>query len=645
MKWSRLIKSEPCPSPLVESEKKVVAVSQIIEQDGKETLNLDLYYRGTLKARYFADKEEMRFASFVDGKWRSCMIRNVARICKGKQPLTGDYYYCGDEWEFATNTDEDRAQKYLEQYSVGRWEDDVNYGKYSRAIERKKQRIEERMARIPCVPNDMEEWVKNEIFPENFLYMERKKDRTIYSCTACGHRSWKRKRWKQNEKTICPKCGKTVTAKIWKAERIRKEPVILLQAFDKEWVERQFQAVCRWAAGTKEIELYEQCRAIIPKGECWGRVWYGQLYEADEFEQEFWDTNPISKRFVSSYLYPGNLQQVLPCGNLQNSGLEILAEKKVKMDVNIFITTFHKRPWLEYLIKSGLCQITGEIVNSYRWYGNPSTLNTKASKLKDVLKLDGNRTNRMKQLDGGLDTLEWLQYEQDHNIKITQESLEYLSAKKVGPDDCREILRELGSVKRMVNYMKKQKIAARNLVSIWKDYLSMARAEDMDTTDDIVRLPKDLKARHDQLVEIRNARRDAEELRRNRKKYAELDKQIEKHLPEVKEYFWQDEEYMIIPAGKCEELVTEGRILHHCVGASDRYMISMAEGATWICFLRKKKDLETPYYTLEVRLKDGFIIQWYSKYDRRPDEEKINKVLEKYKKHIKPERLKATVVA
>lgn len=56
----------------------------------------------------------------------------------------------------------------------------------------------------------------------------------------------------------------------------------------------------------------------------------------------------------------------------------------------------------------------------------------------------------------------------------------------------------------MVNYLKKQKIAPSKSTIIWRDYLRMAREEGYDITDDIVRLPKDLKARHDQLVEVRN---------------------------------------------------------------------------------------------------------------------------------------------
>ena len=82
----------------------------------------------------------------------------------------------------------------------------------------------------------------------------------------------------------------------------------------------------------------------------------------------------------------------------------------------------------------------------------------------------------------------------------------------------------------------------------------------------------------------------------------------------------------------------EGRVLHHCVGASDSYMKKMAEGKTWICFLRKKKEPDKPYYTLEIKMENDEILQWYSEFDRKPDEKEVGKVLGKFKKQLKAQR-------
>ena len=244
-------------------------------------------------------------------------------------------------------------------------------------------------------------------------------------------------------------------------------------------------------------------------------------------------------------------------------------------------------------------------------------------------------------MDGGLNTLNWLQFEQMEEIKISQEALQYLNDKNMSLGECEDILKELKSVNRMVNYMKKQKIPPKKLATTWTDYLTMAKAEGYDTEDDIVRLPKDLKARHDELVELRNQRANKEWL----KGYAKLDQQIKERLPEAQKYFWEDKTYMIIPAGNCEELMLEGQTLHHCVGSSDQYMKKMAAGETWILFLRKKEDLEKAYYTVEINMKNDQIIQYYSAFDRQPDKETISKALNKFKRSIKTKRVRVTVPA
>nr|WP_288891096.1 PcfJ domain-containing protein [uncultured Blautia sp.] len=655
MKRTAIMKNTPpCQAPERISD-EVLGVSQIVEFDGKKILNIDLFYMGQLRSRYFADKKEKAHAAFANGKWYSCMINNVARVCKDLDTIKGDGYYYGDDWEFETEEDKETALNYLGNYNVTNFEVCCNQVKYERAYQRKCSRIDEMMGKIPCVPDAMENWVQQEIFPGNYLFLKKGKKRTDYACTACGGRGWKKKVWKHGEMTVCPKCGATVKAYSRKQERTAKAPVILLQAHGEEWVERQFRAVCTWKAGEKKaIELYEEVRAIIPKGKCWGKVYFGTESQADEFAQDWWDKNQLNKRFVSSYLYPGNLDEVLPYGDLENSGLDLMARKKEKLNVNKFITTFHQRPWMEYLAKAGLGKVVADIVEKYGWWGNPDAICGYAESLKGLLQLDGNRTNRIKQLNGGLNTLEWLQYEEERElmgrrVKISQESLEYLNAKDVSKKDCEDILKELGSVNRMVNYMKKQRISPKTLTQTWRDYLRMARSEGMDTTDDIVRLPKDLKARHDQLVELRNARRDEERLKKEKEKYQNLDERIRKHLPEVKRYFWEDDTYMIIPAGNCEELVTEGRTLHHCVGSSDHYMEMMANGKSWILFLRKKENPEKAYYTIEINMNDDKILQYYSEFDRKPDQATISKVLNKFKKNVRrqqdPVRIQVAAIA
>ena len=612
---------------------KVIAVSQVTSYDGQQHLNIDLFYHGQLKARYFADR--LTYASYVEGHWKTCKLDNAARICTGKAPLYGsEGYYRTKEWRWNSDEDKKRAEQYLGK-SLEWYESCINQEKYNKAYQRKQKRVEDLMATVPALPDALKTWLKEKIFPQNYLFM-KKGTRTDYSCTACGCKSWKKKGWKHNERITCPKCGRPVIACSRKTLIQKKEPVVVLQTMGAyDWVERQLKAICTWESGHKEIEILEEIRVIIPKKETWGKVWYGQLLERDEFEQEFWETNGQSKRFMKSYLYPGTLQEVLPCGNLQHSGLDILAERCEKVNVNSFITTFHARPWLEYWIKGGLYRLAVECIQDYGMWGNPSYIRTSEKKLSSCLQISGDRVYRLKSMNGGLAALKWLQHEQNTEKKISQESLEFLNKKAVGPGCCKKILQYLGSVNRMVNYMKKQKVDPNRLVQTWEDYLRMAAEEGFDLTDDIVRLPKDLKARHDELVARINARTDEKRLKDEQEKYKKLDFRIVQHLPETRRYFWEDETYMIIPAGTCRELMEEGRTLHHCVGATTTYMEKMANGKSWILFLRKKKELEKPYYTIEIDMEDDHIMQWYSEYDRKPDQKKIEAVLSKFRNSLR----------
>lgn len=635
MKRTALLRDvPPCAAPDGISE-DVLAVSQIVEHDGKSILNIDLFYDGVLRGRYFADIKEKCHNANVDGKWYRCSLNNVARVCKGKETLKGYDYYFDEDWKYASNADADRAWEYLGN-RIDTFEYKTNQVKYERAYQRKCQRIDSIMNAIPCIPDGVEAWLDEEIFPGDYLFFKRDK-RTGYTCTACRAKSWRKKPWKHGEMTTCPKCGAEVKAYSRRNEIMKREPVVILQPHGEGWLERQCLAECRWSSAGKEIKIYEEIRVIIGKSKCYGTEYYGTRRFADETEQDWWDRNGGNKRFAPSYLYPDNLQEALPCGGLEHSGLDVIAKEKVKLNINRFILRYNDQPWLEYLIKAGLYRLAADIANSYYV---PELICPYGSSPKGTLQLDGNRVNRLKQLNGGLNTLGWLQYEEEsefdgRRIKISQESLEYLDAKKVRLEDCRMILQELGSVNRMANYLKKQKESPRTVVQTWRDYLRMARQEGMDTADDIVRLPKDLKARHDQLVERINARRDEERRMKEKEKYAHLDARIRERLPDVKRYFWEDDTYMIVPAGRCEELVEEGRALHHCVGANDFYMTAMADGRSWILFLRRKSELDKPYYTIEIDMYTDEIKQYYSAYDRQPDKEVIRKVLDKFRRSLR----------
>lgn len=634
MKRKELLNAATCVYPHNEDIDTVLAKSAIIMSGDEQYLNINLFYNGELKAQYFTGTSERSYATYMDGKWTTNSIVNISRKIKGDNLLRGtDFWYLNHGFEYDTENDYKIAENYLGK-SLNYWEEYCRTEKNQTAMERKEQRIAKLMNTVPTVPEEVEQWVLNDVFPDNFLFIEQAKEKSIYHCTACGKKSWRKKPFKHGEKIPCPKCGKLV--KVEKKRKIitRKDAVVLLQIINNNtWVERQFKVVCTWQNNKKNLEMFEEIRALIPAGCTYGKLYYGTQSAADELDQEFWDKNQLNKAFVNSYLYPGNLTELLPFTGLERRGLEILALKKQKFDVNKFILTARNRPWYENMAKNGFMQLLVDVIKVYGWWGEPKDIFClEGRSVQAFLQLDAYRVTRLKNINGGLSALEWLRYEQKmrnsgSHVKMTDGTLNYLSQKKISLHDCEDILKELGSVNRMVNYMQKQTIAPSRLLLTWRDYLHMAFAEGLDLTDDIVRLPKDLKARHNELVEIRNFRLMEKRKKEEEDKYRNLDAMIEKYYPMVSHYEWEDNDYKVIPAAKCEELIRESKQLHHCVGTSSLYMDKMAKGKSWILFLRKKTKPEESYYTVELDMRTKEIKQWYSAFDRQPDKNTISKVL------------------
>jgi len=75
------------------------------------------------------------------------------------------------------------------------------------------------------------------------------------------------------------------------------------------------------------------------------------------------------------------------------------------------------------------------------------------------------------------------------------------------------------------------------------------------------------------------------------------DKYLENYYPKAKKLEFEDDKYSIIACPKLSDLTTEGQVLHHCVGT---YVNSVANGYEYILFLRKKEQLDIPFFTIDV---------------------------------------------
>lgn len=134
----------------------------------------------------------------------------------------------------------------------------------------------------------------------------------------------------------------------------------------------------------------------------------------------------------------------------------------------------------------------------------------------------------------------------------------------------------------------------RNPIRLYRDYIDMAY--DMMGGDIRIQQWKfkdvdELKDVHDETSEILNSIETIKREEEYKAKQEKLSKKWEKLL-------YKEDNLQIIAPTCATDIANEGIALHHCVKT---YIEAVYNGRTTILFIRDKKDLDTPFYTLEIR--------------------------------------------
>ncbi len=576
--------------------------------------------------RIYLSAEEGKYATYLqrEWKWSKAKMRNLPDTERNWDNIYKESYWIA-------KAEKETVQGYLGELDQSKGIKNIIEDWQTNAMHQKEiKEIDRVMNQIIESPADFGQWVEKEAFwGQQYLFYNHKKLEAY--CSACKERSKTNMKSVHNRIVTCPACGRKIMAKSWNRQKSLVDigRAALIQKIPEGIIIRKFH--CR-----KELILEKDWEEKLIISEDSRRLYTRELNPVRDYEYEYFKTHGPLRWCKSQYInvseravvYPGNLCEVRKDTKLADIPLEIMLNREKGERVNIE-SLLHPGRMVGYLIHAGLTRLAMDKLE-----GGLKNVNEKAESAGEALGIDGNRIHRLKECDGGRIALEWLQCEQKTGRKIPQETLNNLQERGLRRGDLEDILCCGITPQRVLNYLDKQGRGQREVLTEWKDYLNMATREGMDLNDDIVRFPKDLRRRHNELVERENDRKNKEKL----KEYRKINKKIQKHLPEAARYYWEDKDYMIVPAAKCEELVREGQMLHHCVGASTNYMEKMAKGISWILFLRRKEDLEDPWYTIEIDMKTDQIFQWYSSYDRRPDKEKVRKILNKFQRSVKRKR-------
>ena len=547
--------------------------------------------------------------------------------------------------------------------------------KAQRKYERRQQALEERKRLTPELPESrILEYADRVMFHElHYLYYKKHGVRATVACSKCGGVS--DARWKpgvsyesQFEKMIqeprmgefgsCPMCG--ARGKYMPQGRVRsyhrqithlflgqkyKESGMVFRYIEvgKEW---QLELTC----GEKGPEMYSSLEVL--DGIEIARAYFelGKKMQMDFHKHnpwsgnDFWDDCNLSGlqniRVREARILPETYQNMEETF-IQYSAMEEFQKAAGDMNPVYYIERYIQTPQIEMLVKMGLIGVVQQLVKCC--YGIVEDVN--ANRVEAFLGIRKERVKQLVEKKGDTDFLKVMQMEKRMEQNWTDEQMEQLV--EIGIDYAQIALAmQHTTIQKLLNHISKYAgceygtmcgTAIGRLKAVTQtyfDYLGMREDLGYDMNNTVYLFPRDLSAAHAKMVREHNKQEADKWLQRVAEKYP----LIKKHYRRLrKAFYYEDENFLIRPARNAEEIVMEGRILHHCVGG-DNYLDKHNNGTSTILFLRTAKEPEMPYITVEINMNTLDILQWYGAHDKKPDQKNMDRWLNTYITRLKCKR-------
>ena len=293
-------------------------------------------------------------------------------------------------------------------------------------------------------------------------------------------------------------------------------------------------------------------------------------------------------------------------------------------------------PQIEMLTKLGMTDVVKELVSCR--YG--IVYSQYATRPDVFLGINKDKVKLLIEKKGNVNILKILQMERRLQQNWTNQQIENLAEIDAVQGDIERIL-SMMTLQKALNQIAKYAgcefgtgcssamARIKHTATTYFDYLSMRAQLGYNMSNTVYQKPRKLEVAHNKMM----AEIDKKQVDKRMLEVAERYPLIRKNYRKLrKRYFFEDENFIIRPARSAEEIVQEGRILHHCVGG-DTYLKKHNEQKSIILFLRFKEEQETPYITVEIE--GERIVQWYGAHDKKPDEDRMQKWLNQYITRLK----------
>lgn len=548
-------------------------------------------------------------------KWLTGMLDNLDGINWDMCCSWGNYYKESNKKWWQNPEGKTTIQRMLGTKDKG-W---MGVIKWQRKVKAEQNRLKEErelapwdaeMKLVPELPGSFDKWLSCKAFGKYFLFYNYKKGgaKEAY-CSRCQRYVRLKGVPHHNEKAVCPACRAKAEYKVLsRAGGVKASSpwVEIIQRVRGGYVVRKFF----------EEHFYEKnsIKPYIRRKE-WSRTMIMDDGAVRKYEYTLYKNKMERWCLKKDYRpedggYWGESQIVLYKKNMGGMKKGLLKRSSIGCwkilpeSAGNYMAMEKKYPVIEMLAKIGMMRLAEDILKRTHLYKRMEIkIKGQHMELAKRLGIDRQRLDRLRRMGEGctLEALEWMKLEKMQDTIWPDEMIKEFGENRIQMSDLGYLDPPVAPyIKKVWKYLKKQAEMADESIwqinNTWRDYVNMADRLRMDTKKECILMPKDLAAAHDEVVELLQKGEMEKEADEIRKKW----KKVEKILSGLKKFNYEDHEFLVRAPEDILDIVREGRILRHCVHSCSFYFDRIEDHETYLFFLRRKKNPDRPWYTLEV---------------------------------------------
>lgn len=629
---------------------KNTLIADIVDIGGKEHLIIDLYSKRELIYRMAFNDMEYAHYDYKSKKWD-------AVVCSYKKPHRNEINNAniGEEDKENILKFYGRNKKDYQDYTdiICDIENLVDTRKDKVRHEREEKEKEQLMKLVPKAPKILHEAINIYVCQGNIIYYKRKGNKADYHCCQCGMDYTRRNKSSEGyedsifgplakvprvyETDKCPYCKKQgILLQMGHAKTTMQVFEILLYQLAKDGK----TLIVRGYRINAHRSQYDECKVVYneyalsflrPGYERIYQIWGDHIKKSTHFNiNKDCDVHELGSSIISESslkYYPSNMTRLI-CAVVEKETNHVIAKYNT-------LRTYANAPAIESLYKIGLYNICRSLIWSG---GHTRDIKKTAKEAADILMVSKEGFGYIRRnANDDRHMLEIIRYMEKNNIPLNDNNIEIIKSLEIHHSPKNAIMTTYllmyQSIQKLYNYLNKQKHSYDSITDVlneYYDYIKQRESQEDDLSNTVYLRPRDLHITYMTLLD------DVEHLK-NEKYIAEMSekyKNIRERSAKIpKKYTWQQAEFLIRPAKSAEEIVMEGRLLHHCVGSDAQgYMKRFNKGKGWILLVRHIQSPTVPFVTVE--LVNNKIRQWYGIKDSKPDRENVEAFLNAYIQHI-----------